>query len=224
MDDLSRYAVYWAPVSGDLARTAAAWLGWDAEAGEVVQPELGVPLAGWTSDPRKYGFHGTIKPPFRLAEGVTRAELSAALARVCLAAAPVILPALRLQQIDGFLALTPEGDVAALTVLAARVVQDLDPCRAALTEAEIARRRPERLSARQRELLALYGYPYVLEQFQFHLTLSNSLTEAEAATLWPNAERLFQPLLPRPFVINSLCLFGEAAGRFHLLERHELTG
>ena len=231
MDEFSRYAIYWAPAPGALARTAAAWLGWDPQAGVAAQHDvgfaaqhdLGVPLAALTSDPRKYGFHGTIKAPFRLAKGVTQGALSAVLTGVCAAAKPVVLQGLQLQQIEGFMALTPEGDATALSALATRVVQDLDPCRASLTDAEMARRRPDRLTERQRQLLAQYGYPHVLEQFQFHLTLSNILTEPEAATLRPLAERLFLPLLPRPFVIDSLCLFGEAGGRFHLLERHALT-
>ncbi len=225
MDEFNRYAIYWAPESGALARMTAAWLGWDPDSGmAVAQPDLGVPLADLTSDPRRYGFHGTIKAPFRLAEDVSRGELSAALVRVCADAAPVVLTGLQLRQIERFLALTPEGDAATLTALAARVVQHLDPCRAALTDAEIARRRPDRLNPRQRELLATYGYPHVMEQFQFHLTLSNNLTEVEAAMLRPHAERLFLPLLPRPFRIDSLCLFGEARDGFHLLERHALTG
>ena len=233
MDEFSRYAIYWAPAPGLLAQTAAVWLGWDPEAGvapgasALSDPGFAAQhesLARLTSDPRKYGLHGTIKAPFRLADGVSRQDLSSALAKLCATAAPVVLQGLQLQQIEGFLALTPKGDAAALSALAARVVQDLDPCRAPLTEAELARRRPDRLNIRQRELLALYGYPHVLEQFQFHLTLSNTLTEGEAATLRPLAGRLFLPLLPRPFVIDSLCLFGEAKDRFHVLERHALTG
>jgi hypothetical protein len=35
----------------------------------------------------------------------------------------------------------------------------------------------------------------------------------------------FAPVLPHPFRIEDLCLFGEdAAGRFHLLHRYALAG
>jgi hypothetical protein len=35
----------------------------------------------------------------------------------------------------------------------------------------------------------------------------------------------FAPVLPQPFRIEDLCLFGEdAGGRFHLLLRYALTG
>lgn len=229
MEEFKRFAIYWAP-QGALAERAAHWLGWDPRAAHVVpQPELtGLPrpLADLTADPRKYGFHGTIKAPFRLAAGLGQSDLSVALAAFCARTAPVVvLPGLHLTLIEAFLALTPEGDATALNDLAARVVIDLDLCRAPLTEAEIARRRPERLTPRQRDLLATYGYPYVLEQFQFHLTLSGPLSPVEAAALKPHAAAMFQPLIPRPFHVNDLCLFGEdGSGRFHLLERHALSG
>lgn len=226
---MKRYAVYYAPPPGDFADLTAAWLGWDAVRGmSVEQPELaGLPMAAaaLTDAPRKYGFHGTLKPPFRLAEGRTVAGLQAACADLAAGLAPVTLPGLALHRIGGFLALTPEGDTAALLDLAARVVTGLDGFRAGLTEAEVARRRPERLTVRQRELLDLWGYPYVLEEFQFHLTLSDDLApdvaDATARALTP----YLAPVLPRPFCVDALCLFGEdAAGRFHLLHRYALGG
>ena len=228
MDDFKRYAIYWAP-QGAFAAAAAQWLGWDPVAGAAVaQPDLpGLPrpLADLTAEPRKYGFHGTIKAPFRLAEGLVRADLSAALAQFCARTPPIVVPGLHLTLVDVFLALTPAGDASPLNDLAARVVAELDPCRAPLTAAEIARRRPERLTPRGRDLLATYGYPHVMEAFQFHLTLSGPLTGAEAAALQPHAEAMFQPHIPRPFHVQDLCLFAEdAGGRFHLLERHALTG
>jgi hypothetical protein len=182
-------------------------------------------LADLTADPRKYGFHGTIKAPFRLAEGLAQSDLSAALSTFCAQTAPITLPGLELTLIEHFLALIPKGDATALNDLASRVVTQLDRCRAPLTEAEIARRRPERLTPRQRDLLATYGYPHVLEAFQFHLTLSGPVTPPEAAALLPHAKVLFAPVVPHPFPVTDLCLFAEDQnGRFHLLERHALTG
>lgn len=227
MEQMKRYAVYYAPEAGPFANAAASWLGWDAVTGTAVaQPDLGLEIAALTRDPRKYGFHGTLKPPFRLANGVTQADLSVAVAVATSARQlpAVEMPGLQFLDLGGFLALTPQGDTAALTDLAAEVVAQLDPFRAQLSEAEIARRHPERLSPRQRELLDRYGYPHVMEEFRFHLTLSNSLTEADHMRLRPIAEAHFIPHLPQPFRLNDLCLFGEAAdGRFHLLHRYPLT-
>lgn len=216
---MRRYAVYYAPAPGAFAEAAATWLGWDPVAGRpVIQPDLPVDLARLTLDPRKYGFHGTIKAPFRLTADVQ--TLSQALHDLAAQLAPVHLPGLHLGLLDHFMALTPLGDLAALQFLAARVVEGLDTLRAPLTAAEIARRRPERLSERQRALLDRYGYPYVMEQFQFHLTLSGPLMPAEQAVLLPLARQHFATCLPTPFVIDALCLFGEAGdGQFHILQR-----
>ena len=229
MSDFQRYAVYYAPRPGAFASRVASWLGWDPERGCPIPTGapagLPRPQAELTMSPRKYGFHGTIKAPFRLAEGASRQDLTEALAALVARLAPVTMRGLELRRLGGFLALLPEGDETGLLSLGAEVVMALDALRAPLTPAEIAKRRPERLNPRQRELLAAWGYPYVMEEFRFHLTLSDDLPEAEAEDLAALLGPWLAPDLPRPFGITDLCLFGEdQAGRFHLLERHALTG
>lgn len=226
MEPMKRYAVYYAPAAGEFASRAAGWLGWDAAAGRAVaQPELGLPAAEITKDPRKYGFHGTIKPPFRLAEGRDFAGLVGAMQDLAARLGPAVLPGLKIKNIDGFLALIPEGDPAPLQELAAEVVRALEPFRAPLTEAEIAKRRPERLTPRQRELLDLYGYPFVMEEFRFHLTLTDRLPAPLANEAKAILADHFAPVLPRPFELADLCLFGEGeSGRFYLLHRYALSG
>ncbi|SIO18104.1 DUF1045 domain-containing protein [Vannielia litorea] len=225
MAGYSRYAVYYAPPEGPLAAFGAAWLGWDAVAGRAVaQPRVaGLDMAALTAAPRKYGFHGTIKPPFRLVEGQGAEALAAALGALCATAAPVVLAGLRLARIGRFLALVPEGDAGPLAELAARVVAELDGFRAPAGAEELARRRGAGLTARQDALLLRWGYPYVQEEFRFHLTLSGKLEEPEAARAEAELAARLDGLLPRPFRIGSLCLFGEAEdGRFHLIRREPL--
>jgi putative phosphonate metabolism protein len=226
MIQMHRHAVYYAPRPGALADHAAAWLGWDPAAGRsLAQPRLAgiADTAQITANPRRYGFHGTLRAPFRLAEGVTPDRLAAAIADLATRLAPVACDGLVLENLHGFLALTPEGCEAGLLDLAATVVEATDGLRAPLTEAEIARRRPESLSARQRALLQRWGYPFVLEEFRFHLTLTDRLAAPEPIKAALAAH--FAPVLPRPFVIEDLCLFGEDdRGRFHLLDRYALTG
>jgi hypothetical protein len=121
------------------------------------------------------------------------------------------------------LALIPAAPSADLQDLAAEVVRALDPYRAALSPAEIARRRPELLTTRQRELLGIYGYPYVMEQFQFHLTLSGALAADQTAQAMAAAQSHFAGVVPQPFVIADLCLCGEDdLGQFHLMHRYPL--
>lgn len=226
MDQIARYAVYYAPPEGPFAFRANEWLGRDpANGNNLPQPVLagiGDPH-GITAEPRRYGFHGTIRAPFRLAEGVTEAAVQDCVAGLAARLAPVVCTGLQAETLHGFIALTPLGCEAALLDLGAAVVEGTNPLRAALTEAEIARRRPDQLSPRQRELLHRWGYPHVMEEFRFHLTLTDRLDEPEPVRA--ALGDFFAPVLPRPFVIGDLCLFGEdRGGRFHLLHRYALTG
>lgn len=222
---MKRYAVYFAPRAGDFAARAAEWLGRDPATGRTVpQPELpGIDATAITKDPRRYGFHGTIRTPFRPAEGMDAGDIGQAVATLAASLAMVSCTGLRLVNLHGFLALTPEGCEAELLALAATVVEATNPLRAPLTEVEIARRRPESLNPRQRNLLDRWGYPYVMEEFRFHLTLTDRLADPGPAMAALQAH--FAPVLPRPFVIEDLCLFGEdEGGDFHLLHRYALTG
>ena len=229
MDRFQRYAVYYAPEPGAFADFAASWLGWDAESGsEVVHPDvngLPLPVADITATPRKYGFHGTIKPPFRLAEGSSDVGLMADLEALASNLAPVTLDGLELSLLGRFLALTPSGDQRALADLAAKVVEGLDQHRRPASEAELKKRRGAGLSERQDANLMKWGYPYVMEEFRFHLTLSGKLSKPEAQATQDTLAPVLAPLLPRPFSVSELCLFGEASdGRFHLIHRYTLSG
>jgi putative phosphonate metabolism protein len=227
MEHMKRYAIYYAPEAGAFAGAAASWLGWNLQSGlGVDQPvvQLPRPLAEVTAEPRKYGFHGTLKPPFRLVQDVRAADLAEATARLAASLKVIEFSGLQMVNLDGFLALVPRGDTNALQQLAAEVVRELDLYRAALTNAEIARRKPERLTARQRDLMAAYGYPYVMEEFRFHLTLSGPLADSERESVAQAAAAHFASVLPQPFCLRNLCLCGEdEAGHFHLLQRYSLT-
>ncbi len=216
---MKRYAVYYSPGSGKFADLAAAWL-----SGTVSLPGLPRPAGQITVDPRRYGFHGTLRAPFRPADGVGVGQIAATVASLAARLAPVRCEGLSLENLHGFLALTPRGCEAALLEFGAMVVEGTDTLRAPLTDAEVARRRPESLTSRQRALLNVWGYPYVMEEFRFHLTLTDRLPEAEVAPVMAALDTHFAPVLPRPFVIDDLCLFGEDDAGFHLLHRYALTG
>ena len=227
MDGMNRYAIYWAPKPGALADFTARWLGWDPVRGcEVAHPDVaGLPrsVAELTATPRKYGFHGTIKAPFLLADGATGSDLHAATAALCRNLAPVALDGLRLSSVDGFLTLLIEGDDAGLNALAARAVKELDPFRATADDAEIARRKPDAMTTGQRAMLDRWGYPYVMDEFRFHLTLTGHFPHSEIDDAREALAPHLTPLLPRPFQVNDLCLFGEAEDRrFRILHRYAL--
>ncbi len=107
-----------------------------------------------TVSARRYGFHATLKPPFRLAEGRTPEELDAAVARFAAGSAAVLIPQLTLARLGGFFALVPGAEAPGLHALADEVVKAFDDFRAPATEAELARRNSASLTPRQRELLS----------------------------------------------------------------------
>ncbi|WP_306112678.1 MULTISPECIES: DUF1045 domain-containing protein [unclassified Roseovarius] len=224
-----RYAIYLLPDTGALADFGAAWLGWDARTGEAAAPpslpDLPMPLNEITARPRKYGFHGTIKPPFRLAPGQTEAELQTALRDFAAHQTAVSLEGVELAQLGRFLALVPVGDTSGLAALAADAVRQFDRFRAHLDDAELARRRQSRLTPQQDALLEKWGYPYIMEAFRFHLTLTGKLPKAKATALKDLLAPVLTPMLPAPFTIESLSLMGEGSdGMFREIERVPLTG
>lgn len=185
MTGTPRYALYFTPKPGSaLARFGNAVLGCDNHTGaEVPRPEGLADLAGVTASPRVYGFHATLKAPMRLRAGATEADLLDAAASLAKDHAPVPVGLLRVATLGAFTALVPVAAPPELGLFAAECVAAFEPFRAPLTEAETARRRPERLSPRGRALLARWGYPHVFEEFRFHMTLTDALPE-EARAPW----------------------------------------
>lgn len=227
MSDFTRYAIYYLPPD-PLARFGAAWLGWDVEVGQAApHPVLGdIPaddIAQATATPRKYGFHGTLKPPFRLAPGTDAAQLIEAAETLAKSVAPATCDGLRLARLGHFLALVPAGDTTGIARVAGACVAELDPFRAPPSQAELTRRRKAGLSPTQEAMLAQWGYPYVFEEFRFHLTLSGRLAEADADRL-AAALGTALPDLPSPFIMDRVSLVGETPDGFKLIRHLTLAG
>lgn len=224
-----RYAIYYVPAGGALARFGSAWLGWDMATGTARAapdvPGLAEPAHGLTEAPRRYGFHATLKPPFRLADGQSVEALAGAVETLSLRLPPARSDGLEVSRLGRFVALTPTGETGDLVELAAGTVDALDSFRAPLTPAELDRYRARTLSARQAELLDRWGYPFVMDQYRFHLTLSSRLPVARAKALQATLTEHLAPLLPSPFILDALTLVGEDdAGMFHMISRHPLRG
>ena len=193
-----RFALYFAPARDSVFdRAAEAWL---------AQSDL-LPM---TVSARRYGFHATLKAPFSLAPDFDRADLEQALSAFAARHAPVSLGRLAPTLLDGFLALTATPQPQALTDFAATVVTAFERLRAPLDSAERDRRLKAQLSPRQIELVDLYGYPYVLEQFLFHMTLTDRLPGDRRDELLGRAVDWFAGALGSPIVLDRLALFHEA--------------
>ncbi len=216
-----RYAVYFAPMPGTpLHQRASHWLGRDAHTGEMLaQPDV-EGLARLTSDPRRYGFHATLKAPFALRDGVEPEALMRACAALA-ASMPIFHARLKAALLDGFLALVPDGDTSLVNALAERCVCELDGFRKPPSDEELARRRKVPLTARQDENLLRWGYPHVLDEFRFHMTLTKRLEAGDEARLMTAARAHFAPVLDEIVQIDGITLFHEPApGMPFLALRH----
>ena len=225
MTGFPRYAIYFAAgPDSPLSRFGAELLGYDAYSGEEVSfPQDALRVApDWrdvTSDPRKYGFHATLKAPMALASGRTEAELMAACAAFAGKARPrPVIPPI-VDSISGFIAVIPAGAVEALQQLAADCVRDFDSFRPALTAEDRARRKPEKLSERQRHYLDRWGYPYVMEEFRFHMTLTGRLDAERRGPILKMLRTRFAALRIVTLAIDRIALFrqDDAKARFRIV-------
>ena len=225
-----RYALYFTPGSGPLAELGANWLGWDPVEGNLrpAAPIAGLPpstVDHLTTTPRNYGFHGTLKAPFRLRKDQSATNLVEALEKFAENRHPIHLPSMSVRTIGSFVALVPSEPSEDLNQFAARVVEEFDDFRARSTEAELARRRKAGLTKRQDEHLVEWGYPFLFDEFRFHMTLSNKLERDAAVDLSERLQEYFEPVLPTPFPIDAITLLVEGDdGFFRQSRRFPLLG
>jgi len=209
-----------------LFAAAASWLGRDPESDALApQPEVDG-IAEVTAEPRLYGFHATLKPPMRLAEGRRWFDVLTAARELADRTAAFMLPHLSVQDLHGFLALRETTPCAPLQALADACVEHLDPLRAPPSEAELARRRRGKLTAEQDAMLVRWGYPYVFSTWFFHMTLTRRLTADEKARYQPAAEAYLARALSVPRLVEDICVFTQAApdAPFVIAERLTLRG
>jgi len=213
-----RYAIYFAPAHGSpWWEFGARWLGRDERNDTALTQHPLAQIAPddlleLTEQPRRYGFHATLKAPFGLSGKHTVDDLTARLHRLAATLKPVLLGPLRVATLGDFVALVPALATNELMTLAATCVVGLDDLRAPLSEADLARRRIEHLNAREQELLQLYGYPYVMERFRLHFTLSGPLEPLVAQRVQQAvAASVAQLNATAPLVLDRLCLFVEPA-------------
>lgn len=226
----SRYALYFTPEPDSPFELAGATcLGRNARTGWSGPPFSvnGIPanrMLTLSAAPRRYGFHGTLKAPFRLAENHLEASLIEVTAHLASLAEPFVMPPLCVSRLGNFIALTLQADCDALRDLADRCVSMLDPLRAEITPEDRARRKPDQLSDQQRANLDCWGYPYVFDEFRFHMTLTGPIDTAEAPALINAYRLLFKPVLENPISVDAITLFQqkEPDQPFHIRQRFPL--
>jgi len=175
-----RYAVYLTPC-GPWLELGRQWLGRCAESATTL-PTATPP--DWIAAPRRYGLHATLKAPFRLTERACPEEVDSVARALAARHTPFALP-LVLGRLRGFLAwrMAPHAHEAqaAVHALAEDALRAFEPLRAPLNQYELTRRLATLLPPEQRAMLDSWGYPYALDTYVFHITLTDALVAPELA-------------------------------------------
>lgn len=226
-----RYAIYYTPPPfSRLAVFGASILGYDCYEGmEVAQvapdgidPVL---LALMTAEPKRYGFHATIVAPFALGR-YSEAELAEELATFARTYAPVLVGQLVVGRLASFAVLRPAVERDGISRFAEQCLEAFDRFRGPLSELDRARRTGASLTARQRALTERWGYPYVLDQYRFHMTLAGPVPDAQMDDVVSSLSEAYAELANDHFEIDALSLLRQDGRdqRFRVIQRYRLCG
>lgn len=222
-----RYAIYYVPPADDmLYRLGSDWLGHDVY-NRGFRDKLPAYLEAHTEireQARSYGFHATLKAPFHLAANTSEQELIDDINLLASRTPGFEIPALKLDLVRNFFALVPEAPSAQLEHLASSCVRHLDRFRLALSKSEVERREPAGLNSRQRDYLYRWGYPYVLDEFIFHLTLTDELSTDQQGQYGEMLARAFAPVVGKPLEVGQIALMQQpdTDQPFTLVSQHSL--
>ena len=229
-NNISRFAIYFVPPeSNDLTRFTASWFGWDVYKGiKVDYPvlhNLNYDIKEITNTPSKYGFHGTLKAPFSLVPDKTIDDLKLSLSMLSRSIKKFEIPSICLRIIDEFIAIVPTSQNESIHSLAKKCLEDLDSFREAESDEILNKRRSGRLSTSEEHNLLKWGYPYVLDDFQFHLTMTGKLPLKVCKHVFSVLSLELHEVLNAPLFIGKICLVGENKmdGKFGVIEEFSLV-
>ncbi|WP_342739938.1 DUF1045 domain-containing protein [Bradyrhizobium sp. B117] len=210
-----RYAIYYTPApEHPLTVAARTWLGRDAFAGGLAAVPVGLAAAtknqvrdSVTNTARRYGFHATLKAPFRLKEGYSVEDLERALRKFVKAWPWCPIGPLKIDLLGSFFALVPANPILTLRGFASCIVEEFDSFRAPLSQNEFQRRLCGPLDEIETTHLVRWGYPYVFDRFRFHMTLTDRLPAGSLDEVRQELDTVFAPLLLEDYSVDALSLF-----------------
>ena len=209
MPPTGRYALFFTPIPGSaLQRFGESWLEREPEdAADLLDGRVtSEDVARLTEAPRRYGFHATLKAPFELVPEASQAALEDALGVFGSEISAIHGPPLQLSTLGPFAAFRPAEAWPAINRLAALIVERFDRFRAPLTAADRARRGAAGLTDAQAALLDRWGYPYVFDEYRFHITLSDMLTPQDHERLMATLTEVVAPFCQDRMVIDAVTL------------------
>ena len=233
MENGPRYAIYFVPpAESNLYRFGSSILGYDCYTGDAVGPadKFAGEAAIWrglTGEARRYGFHATLKAPFFLSPSCTELQLIKAVQDFADFGhdIPSIPPFIQL--LSGFAAIVSRKPEPTVDALAAHCTTIFDPFRAPMSRQERARRMASGLTCDQIENLDRWGYPYLFNDFRFHLTLTGRLTvDLQESIITLLRRRFEQQCGYRAISIDRLALLKQDNSRsaFQVLSCASLRG
>ena len=209
----ARYAIYYTPAEDHaLTMLGSEWLGRDVYTGDKIRRREFPGMSDddidrLTNSPSHYGFHATMKAPFKLREGRTEAQLIKLLGRFA-RQQPAFDVRLAVRPLGQFLALRLTEHSDAMRALHDACVKDFDGFRAALSYDDIKRRRKADLSPEQDARMLEWGYPYIFEDFRWHMTLSSRIvSDATRERVLALLKDMFQPALIDPHRVDGVALY-----------------
>ena len=212
-----RLGIYFVPDPGTaLYQMASSWLGYDIRDGrELIYDKtlLGInpQHRELVAPARRYGFHATLKAPFRLRDGEKVENIAEALHEFSGRFRKFTLPSLKLQTFSSFSCLVPERTKSEINEIADQLVRDFDKFRSPPTQEELDKRMAKKITTRQLYLLRQWGYPYVLDCYRFHMTLTGTLPSdpVKKNLIQELLERYFEPIIEEPVCFNTISLVCE---------------
>jgi len=225
-----RYAIYFTPDSGSpLARFGAGVIGYDSDGGD---DETRIPLdavspaelVSATQAARCYGFHATLVAPFQL-NSLSEDDLRTGFEEFGAQATPALLGSLEVSMLGEFIALTARESCPAVNDLAARCVLFFDRYRAPLSAYDLRRRNSGKLSEQQRRNLDRWGYPYVFDDFRFHMTLTGRLAPEDRPRFHEALVNAFRPIADASHHIEAVSLMRQRDpdSEFEVIARRTLS-
>ncbi len=181
-------------------------------------------LKDYCEEPAKYGFHATLKAPFRLKRNVKTKNFYDVISHIAAQHSRFKIKGLKIVYSKKFTLITSRKPNKLLINLEKDLVKHLDTFRAELNKTEIKKRIPDSLTFKQNKYLKEWGYPFVFDQFKFHMTLMNQNNNKLSNKQKLELEKLIYKISNNVIEFNEISLLGENKnGHFEEIKRFKLN-
>ena len=237
MKKYSRYAIYYAPPKeSSLEEFGRYWFGWDPLNAKLINNKQRINYLNRFGIKnlknidknvliaKKYGFHGTLIPPFKLNKNYSTNKLFKKTDEIAKKFKKFKFYKFKLKKINNFYAFVQNKKNSNINKISNRLVKELFKFRSPLTKKEIDKRNPSKLSKLQLNILHKWGYPYLMSEFKFHMTIASEVTGNKLYFELKKIEKNKKIILNEINNFDKIYIFGEnQKGMFENLENFSLS-